>query len=79
MNVRVYVVCKGEYGEGHDPVSVHSSYIGAHQHAKTFGAREMERVAEDRWRWCGNGCDEVWIYRLPVDMAEAPATVAGER
>ncbi len=65
----VYIVCKGEFAEGHDPIGIRSTYAGAVNlaavHAKA-GTR-IERVADGRWK-AANGCDEVWIYRMEVDQ-----------
>lgn len=71
MSIRVYIVCKGERGEGHDPVSAHTSFIGAHQHAKKLGAPQvMPQQSEGQWMGTVNTTDEFWIVRLAVDDVE---------
>lgn len=66
----IYLVCKGERGEGHDPVAAHTAWSNALYDAqKTRGANTAPFVEEEpgRWKSSTNGVDEVWIVRLPVD------------
>jgi hypothetical protein len=66
--VNVYVVCTGERGEGHDPVSAHRHFMGAaHALARLNPGQSYYREADGVWKSVKpNGTDEVWIYRLAV-------------
>lgn len=68
--MHVYIVCSGEFAEGHHPIGVRSSYTGA---ARLVGKHlpnaRLERVKDGRWKAvAANGTDEVWIYRMAVDQ-----------
>lgn len=68
MSRYVYVVCAGERGEGHDPVSAHASYPGAASAARKLNdGQRMTREDDGRWKSVKpSGVDEVWIYRMAV-------------
>lgn len=63
-----YVLCFGEYGEGHDPVSVHDSLFAALDEAdRQFGVRPTHaggvqwRATRDR-----DGVDEIVVRRFTI-------------
>jgi hypothetical protein len=63
----VYVVCRGEHGEGHDPVSVHADYDDAVASvAEEIGDRPIRVAAKHVYVVALYGCDEIWIYGMPV-------------
>lgn len=66
----VYLVCQGEFTEGHDPIGVRSSYGGARiLLARHMPSARIERVKDGQWKATENGVDEIWIYRMAVDDA----------
>ena len=68
----VYVVCKGERGEGHTPLAVRTTWAGA-----VWVARRQAPVGHQiRWHieegvWIAtlpNGTDQVAIYRFHTEV-----------
>lgn len=66
----VYIVCKGEFADGHDPIGVRSSYTNAiHLAGVHLPGAALERVKDGQWKAVArNGVDEIWIYRMAVDQ-----------
>lgn len=69
----VYVLCFGEYSEGHSPISAHSTLEGAAAAASKRAGRaftfEQEAGDDDpelSWMASHGAVDEFWIYRLAV-------------
>lgn len=70
-NDLVYLVCRGEYGEGHDPVAAFSSWQGANADARNRHGVTAPFTESGEGKWVSriNDTDEVWIVRLPIDGA----------
>lgn len=70
VNQRVYVVCKGEYGEGHSPITVVDSWASA----ASIARRTVPKVTKESpnvWKGTAdNGVDQVWIYRFRVNVPQ---------
>lgn len=63
----IYVVAKGEYGEGHDPVAAEITLNEARRTAHhLYGVWPSERVDANTWKESLNGTDEVLIVRLRI-------------
>ena len=67
--VNVYIVCRGERGEGHSPVAAFTTFPVARRWAEArYGP--LARLIDDgpgHWMWdMGNGVDEVAISRQAV-------------
>jgi len=63
----VYVVCRGEHGEGHDPVSVHADYDAAVASvADEIGDLPIRVAAKCVYVVALDLTDEIWIYGMPV-------------
>lgn len=62
----VYVVAKGEYGEGHDPERVFSNLAGARDWCNYQWGVRPEATGVGTWMTLLDGCDEIWIHRMKV-------------
>lgn len=70
-NDLVYLVCLGEYGEGHKPVAAFSSWQGANADARNRCGVTAPFTESGEGKWVSRigGANEVWIVRLPIDGA----------
>jgi hypothetical protein len=67
MSARVYIVCRGERGEGHSPVAVFTTLNVARRWAeREYDIRREVDGGPGWWLWSCNGVDEVAIARLDV-------------
>lgn len=74
----VYVACKGEFGEGHSPVSVHAELLHAlAAYQDEIGDRPMLK-RPDGYLVELDGCDELWFRRFSIST-EAPPNVVSKR
>lgn len=63
----IYIVATGEHGEGQSPRTAFGSLSSALKHvADEFGVTPALVNPGEWMASLGNGCDEVWIYRLAV-------------
>lgn len=62
----VFVVGRGEYGEGQLPERAFSSLDGAKDWVQRHYDVRPTAVGAGTWRAIWNGCDEIWIYRMKV-------------
>lgn len=67
MSRFIYLVAKGEHGEGQTPEGAYSTLQAAKEAAlRLFEVWPTQVASRFEWRASINGCDEVWIYRLRV-------------
>lgn len=66
MVVNVYVFAVGTHGQGHVPVSAHSTLAGAKSVLRRQTTAVVEPLSDGVWMASEDGRG-FWIYRLPVD------------
>jgi len=62
----VYVVCKGERGEGHSPEAVYGSLSDAKASCKGIEFKRCKQLSPKVWRGVVNEVDEIYIYKFRV-------------
>ncbi|MFI6238375.1 hypothetical protein ACIBEF_00685 [Micromonospora sp. NPDC050795] len=63
---QVYIVCKGETDEGHDPEMAFSNLDGAKGWCQRTYGFTPKATGVGAWMGTENGVDEVWIRRMKV-------------
>lgn len=68
MTRHVYVVCKGERGEGQVPDVARATFDAALDVLQRHLPGAELQIRNTGWTWMAtlNGVDEMWIYRMVV-------------